>query len=86
MCVQDIASKSSEGLLLTECQFIKGSGYFSQLTQLYIWVSFSRSRSEAIDTLYDPYLHFCYELALETSAKYSSIKSLRFMTSAMPIH
>ena len=29
------------------------------------------------DTLYDPYLHFCYQLALETSAKYSSIKSLR---------
>ena len=51
------------------------------------WVSFSGSPSEAIDTLYDLYLHFCYELALETSAKYSSIKSLLgFMTSAMPTH
>ena len=27
--------------------------------------------------MYDPYLHFCYQLALETSAKYSSIKPLR---------
>jgi len=27
--------------------------------------------------LYDPYFHFCYKLALETSAKCSSIKSLR---------
>ena len=32
-------------------------------------VSFSRSFSEAIDTLYDPYFHFCCELALETWAK-----------------
>ena len=38
----------------------------------------------AIDTLHEPYLHFCYELALETSAKRSSIKSLRVMSSAMP--
>lgn len=35
------------------------------------------SPSEAIDTLYELYLHFCFELALETSAKHSSIKSLR---------
>ena len=36
------------------------------------------SSSEAIDTLYNPYLHFWFELALETSAKYSSItESLR---------
>ena len=41
------------------------------------WVLFSRSLSEAIDALYDLYLHFCYELALETSATCSSIKSLR---------
>ena len=34
-------------------------------------------KSLAIDTLHDPYLHFCYELALEASAKRSSIKSLR---------
>jgi len=27
--------------------------------------------------LHKPYLHFCYELALETSAKRSSIQSLR---------
>ena len=27
--------------------------------------------------LHEPYLHFCYEIALETSAKCSSIKSLR---------
>ena len=32
---------------------------------------------KAIDTLYEPYLHFYYELALETSAKCSSTKSLR---------
>ena len=37
----------------------------------------ARSPSEAIDTLYDPYLHFYYQLALETLAKYSSSKSLR---------
>ena len=34
------------------------------------------SLSEAIDTLHEVYLPFCYELALETSAKRSSIKSL----------
>ena len=48
------------------------------LTWLIIhWISFSTSPSEAIDTLHEPYFHFCYELALETSAKCSSIKSLR---------
>ena len=31
----------------------------------------------AIDTLYDLYFHFCYELALESSAKCSSIKPFR---------
>ena len=41
------------------------------------WISFPASPSEAINTLYEPYLYFCYELALETSAKRSSIKSLR---------
>ena len=40
-------------------------------------VSFPRNSSEPIDTLYDPYFHFCYELAVETSAKCSSIKPLK---------
>ena len=30
------------------------------------YVTLSRSLSEATDTLYNPYFHFCYELALET--------------------
>ena len=37
----------------------------------------SRSLSEVIDTLYDSYFHFCYQLALETSAKCSSSNPLR---------
>ena len=48
-------------------------GFLTRYTLNFI---FYRSPSEANDTLYDPYLHFCYELALETSAKYSSIKFL----------
>ena len=48
-------------------------------------ISVSTSPPEAIGTLYEPYLHFCYELALETSAKCSSIKS-GFMTSATLTH
>ena len=35
-----------------------------------------RSPSKATDTLYDPYFHFCYELALETC---SSIKPLTWV-------
>ena len=49
------------------------------------WVSSSTSISEAIDTLYAPYLHFCYDLALETSAIILSTFS-GFMTSATPTH
>ena len=37
----------------------------------------STSPSEAIDILHELFLHFCYELALETSGKHSSMKSLR---------
>ena len=44
---------------------------------LYTEFSLSRNPSEAIDTLYDLYFHFCYELALETLAKCSSIKPVR---------
>ena len=37
---------------------------------------FSTSNFEAMDTLYDPYLHFCCELALETWAQDSYINSI----------
>ena len=53
-----------------------GFGPLTHYTPSFIFYG-GGSPSKAIDTLYDPYLHFCYELALETSATYSSIKSLR---------
>ena len=39
------------------------------------WVSFSRGLVEAMDTLYDTYFHFCWEL--ETWARDPSMNSLR---------
>ena len=43
----------------------------------------SRSLSKAIDILYDPFFHFCYELALETWAKGSFIKLQRLHWSTL---
>ena len=51
----------------------------SPVHKLSIWFAdcLQWGKPEAIDTLHEPYLHFCYEVALETSAKCSSIKSPR---------
>ena len=52
-----------------------------------LYTEFHFSPSEASDTWYEPYLHFCYELhvALETLSVLPSSLS-GFMTSATPTH
>ena len=69
--VVELQLSAKEGGVTIELKLVRYWQY------IHYTLNFIFYKSEAIDTLHELYLHFSYELALETSAKHSSIKSLR---------
>ena len=77
ICVQVFSPSCTGTNQIFNAEQIKLWWCFQWIMLPYVCQAWVMESLSIMSILYDPYLHFCYELALETSAKYTYMKSLR---------